>query len=63
MSLVPTGSNGVLTFSQGIPKLDGPITRSGHDLPIICREGNRQYILGMPNEAASGLTRMDFPQP
>jgi len=54
--------DGVLALSEGIPQLDGLISRSRDDLSVVSREGNREDILGVSNESSSGGSRVQVPQ-
>jgi len=57
-----SGINGVLAFTEGIPELDGLISRSGDDLTVVDGEGDTEYILGVTYETTCGLTGVDFPK-
>lgn len=59
MSLV---GDGVLAVSQGVPQLDGPITRARNDLPVVCGKGYGENIVGVSDESAGGDTGREFPQ-
>jgi len=54
--------DGELALTQGVPELHGAVTRSGHDLAVVGREGNRQDVLGVANEAAGRLAGGNLPQ-
>lgn len=54
--------DGVLAFAEGIPQLDGAITRARHDLTVIGREGDGKHVLGMANEAAGGVAGREIPE-
>jgi hypothetical protein len=54
--------NGVLTLSEGVPKLDSFITSSRNDLTVVYGEGNGKNILGVSNETTCGLSRIDLPK-
>jgi len=60
--LVTIIGDGVLEVTKGVPQVDGAVARSGHDLTVVNREGNRQNILGVTNKAASSLTSVEVPQ-
>jgi hypothetical protein len=54
--------DGELALTKSVPELHGAIARSGHDLAVVGREGNRQHILGVANEAAGALAGGNLPQ-
>jgi hypothetical protein len=60
--LVAIFLDGVLALTEGVPQVDGSITRTRHDLTVISGEGNREDILGVANEAASGGATVEVPQ-
>lgn len=53
---------GALALTEGVPDLDGLITRTGNDLAVIGREGNGEDILGVTREAELGSTGLDIPE-
>ena len=55
-------SNGVFALSKSVPKLDSLITGSRNNLTVVHREGNREDILGVSNEATGGAARVDLPK-
>ena len=55
-------ANGVLAFTEGVPKLDGLVTRSRNDLTVVHAEGNGENILGVSYETTSGASRVDLPE-
>jgi len=55
-------TNGVLALSEGVPKLDGLITRSTDNLTVVNTECNRKNILRVSNETTSGASRVDLPK-
>jgi len=55
-------ANGVLAFAEGVPKLDGLVTRSRNDLTVVHAEGNGENILGVSYETTSGASRVDLPE-
>lgn len=59
MSLV---GDGVLAVTEGVPQLDGAVTRTGHDLAVVGREGHGQNVVVVSNEAASRLAAGQLPQ-
>ena len=52
----------VLALSESVPKLDGPVTRTRDDLPVISAEADGQDIGGMADEAAGGETGVEVPE-
>mmetsp|Transcript_28662 Transcript_28662/g.34818 ORF Transcript_28662/g.34818 Transcript_28662/m.34818 type:complete len:265 (+) Transcript_28662:31-825(+) len=54
--------NGVLALAEGVPQLDGLITRSRHDLTVVHGESDGQDILGVTDEATGGGTSAQVPQ-
>jgi hypothetical protein len=52
----------VFALSEGVPQLDGLITRSRDDLSVVCREGNTQNILGVSNESSGSGSSIQIPQ-
>ena len=55
-------SNGVLAVAQGVPELNGPIARSGDDLTIVGREGDRKNVIGVADESPGGGACSELPQ-
>ena len=55
-------SNSVLALSKSVPKLNSLITGSRNNLTVIDREGYREDILGVSNEATGGTSRVDLPK-
>lgn len=45
--------DGVFAMGQGVPKLDGLITRTRNDLTVIGGESHREHIFGMRDELTS----------
>ena len=60
---MPLVLDGVLALSQGVPQLDGLVPASGHDLPVVHREGHGEDVLGVVLEPAGGLAGAQIPQP
>jgi hypothetical protein len=52
----------VFAVAEGIPKLDCSIARAGDDLTVVSGEGDREDIVGVTNETASGDASGEFPQ-
>jgi len=54
--------DGELALSEGVPQLDGLVTGSRDDLTVVSREGNREDIVGVADEAAGGQTGVEVPE-
>mmetsp|Transcript_7586 Transcript_7586/g.12768 ORF Transcript_7586/g.12768 Transcript_7586/m.12768 type:complete len:318 (-) Transcript_7586:37-990(-) len=54
--------NGELALTKSVPKLHGLVARTRDNLSVVSREGNRQDVLGVTNEAASATAVVDVPQ-
>jgi len=54
--------DGELALAKGVPKLDSLVTGATDDLTVVGGEGNGEDILGVPNEAAGGLSTSDLPK-
>lgn len=54
--------DGVLAFTEDVPQLDVAITRTGDNLTVVNREGNRKYILGVSDKTAGGFSEVQVPQ-
>jgi len=54
--------DGVLAVTEGVPELDRPVTRSRHDLPVVCGEGNGENVVGVADETAGGDTSGELPK-
>lgn len=52
----------VLTVAEGVPELDGLVARPGEDLAVVNREGHREHVLGVANEAARGDAGVEVPE-
>jgi len=57
-----SGSNGVFAFTQGVPKLDGLVTRSTDNLTVVDTECHGEDILGVSNKTTRGASRVDLPK-
>lgn len=55
-------SDGVLAFTEGVPKLDGLVTGRRDDLTVIRRKANGKNVIGVTNKATSGLSSSDVPK-
>ena len=54
--------DGELALAKGVPQLDSAVTRTRHNLTVVLREGNRQDVLGVTNEATGALAGGNLPQ-
>lgn len=54
--------DGELALTEGVPELDGLVTGSRDDLTVISREGNREDIVGVTDEATGGQTSVEVPK-
>ena len=54
--------DGELALTEGVPELDGLVTGSRDDLTVISREGDRENIVGVTDEAAGGGTGVEVPE-
>jgi len=52
----------VLALSEGVPQFDGSVTGTRHDLTVVGREGDREDIVGMANEATGGGASVQIPE-
>jgi hypothetical protein len=52
----------VLAFTEGVPELDGLVTRSRDDLPVISTEADGQDVRSVANESAGGLAGVEVPE-
>lgn len=55
-------SDGVLAVAQGVPQLDGAVTRAGNNLPVVGRERDGQNVVGVADEAAGGGASGELPK-
>lgn len=55
-------SDGELAVTEGVPELDGAITRTRDDLAVIGGEGHGENVAVVPNEAAGGVAGGEFPE-
>lgn len=51
-----------LALSEGVPELDGAVTRSRNDLAVVGREGDGENVGGVTNEAAGGEAGVKVPE-
>jgi hypothetical protein len=54
--------DGVLAVTEGVPELDGSVTRSGNDLAVVGGEGDGEDVVGVADEAAGGDTSGELPE-
>ena len=54
--------NGELAVTESVPELDGPVTGSGNNLAVVCREGDGKDIVVVTDEAAGRLAGRELPQ-
>lgn len=54
--------NVVLALAKGIPKLDTPVARTRHDLPVVSGEADRKNIGGVSNKTAGSETSVEVPE-
>ena len=59
MSILPDVE---FTFTECVPELDRPVTRTGNDLPVISAEADRQNIRGVPDEFSGRLASVQVPE-
>jgi hypothetical protein len=52
----------ILALTQGVPELDGLVTRTRNDLTVIGREADRQDIVGVTDETTGGGTVVQVPE-
>lgn len=55
-------SDGELAVAESVPELDGSVSRSRDNLSVVCREGNRENIIGVANESTGGGTGGELPE-
>lgn len=51
-----------LALSEGVPELDGSVTRTGNDLTVVGGEGDGENVRGVSNEATGGKSRIEVPK-
>jgi len=54
--------DGELAVTEGVPELDGAVARAGNDLSVVGGEGDRENVVGVANEAASGGASGELPE-
>ena len=56
------GADGVLALPEGVPKLDGLVAGSAHDLAVVHAERHGQDVLRVSDEATGGTAAVDLPK-
>jgi hypothetical protein len=51
-----------LALSQSVPKLDGLVSGSRDNLPVVSREGDGEDIGGVANESSGGRSGVEVPE-
>lgn len=59
---VLVGWQSVDTVTNGVPDLDGLVTRSRNNLSQVLGDGHRQNVTGVASESHGGLTSLQVPQ-
>lgn len=54
--------DGVLAVAEGVPELDGPVTRARDDLAVVGGEGDGENVVGVADEATSGGAAGQLPE-
>lgn len=49
-------------FAEGIPKLDGPVTRTGYDLSVVGGETDRKNVRSVAYKATGGRSGVKVPE-
>lgn len=60
--LVALVGDGELAVAQGVPQLDGPITRAGDDLAVVGREGDGKNVVSVADETTGGGASCELPE-
>lgn len=55
-------SDGVLAVTEGVPQLDGSVTRSGDDLTVVGGERDGENVVVVSDETTGGLASGELPQ-
>lgn len=55
--------DGELAVTEGVPQLDGAVTRTRDDLTVVGGEGDGQDVVGVADEAAGGGAGGELPEP
>jgi hypothetical protein len=54
--------DGVLAVTEGVPQLDGAVTRTGDDLAVVGGERDGEDVAVVSDESASGGAGGELPQ-
>lgn len=54
--------DGELAVTQGVPELDGTVTRSRDNLAVVGGEGHGEDVVVVANEGAGGVTAGELPE-
>lgn len=54
--------DGELAVTEGVPQLDGAVTRTGDDLTVVGGERDGQNIVGVADESAGSVTGGELPE-
>jgi hypothetical protein len=54
--------DGELAVAEGVPQLDGAVTRTGDDLAVVGGERDGEDVVVVANEGTSGLAGSELPQ-
>lgn len=54
--------DGVLAVTEGVPQLDGAVTRAGDNLSVVGGEGDGENIVGVADESSGGSASGELPQ-
>lgn len=54
--------DGELAVAEGVPQLDGAVTRTGDNLAVVGGEGDGQDVVLVANKGAGGLAAGQLPQ-
>jgi hypothetical protein len=54
--------DGELAVTEGVPQLDGAVSRAGNDLSVVGGERDGENVVGVADEAAGGGAGGELPQ-
>lgn len=54
--------DGVLAVAERVPQLDAAVARAGHNLTVVCGEGNREDIVVVADKAAGRGAGRQLPE-
>lgn len=54
--------DGELAVTQGVPELDGAVTRAGDNLAVVGRERNGEDVVGVADKGTGGVSAGKLPQ-